>query len=71
MQIEDIRKGSRGGILKIKRSKGIKIEIPIKMRRWGKDYREIVGGIFVIKNGEPAVKKKLEVCLELQRGQEN
>ena len=26
--------------------------------------------IFVIKKGEQAMKKKLEVCLELQRGQE-
>ena len=25
-------------------------------------------GIFVIKNGEHAMKKKMEVCLELQRG---
>ena len=41
------------------------------MRRWGKDYRGVMGGIFVLKNGEYDMKKKLVVCLELQRGQES
>ena len=51
-----------GGILKIKRPKEIKIEIPIKMGRWGKEYREIMGSIFVIKNGGgQAIKKKWRV----------
>ena len=36
-----------------------------------KDYGGILGSSFVIKNGGQAIKKKMEVCLELQRGQES
>ena len=39
------------------------------MGRWGKNYMGAMVKIFVIKNGEYDMKKKLVICLELQRGQ--
>ena len=59
-----------GGIIKRKRHKEIEIKVPIKRGRWEKDYRGIIGRMFVVENGGQAMKKKPEVCLELQRGQE-
>ena len=48
-----------GGVIKTKRVKETKIKIPIKMGRWEKKgYLGAWMRIFVIKNGEQAVKKK-------------
>ena len=70
MKIDGIRKGSRGGILKRKRYKELETNVPTKIGRWGKRLEGGNGEDFCNKKWRASYKKKMEVCLELQRGQE-